>query len=461
MDVAGQDSTQNVSGWQGFVGLAWHTLRQPKLTVGLLGVLIVVLLLGLLIPQQTTPTPNAAAWISTLPPLVQLWGEPLFFLGFAHLFQSLWFWLPVALLFLNSLIALADYGPGSWQRLGKTMPTVDWQHPLANRAEHVTRLPKSPDAFLDTLRTSLEAKGFFLYQTDQPEQRMVGAARRRWAWSGTIVIYAGLILLAAAFLVSHYFLKTDRFTLFPLEARSSRLFEGQFELAEVEAEQGVGRVLYSLDQTGASRQALSWRLYLPAFLNNVFILPVAMEPIVTIEVRDATDTLLKLIPVQEDLPPAERLNLPLEEPRAPLYFLISSASLAVRIIPDPTSANTYNVQVRRSSESSPSETIKAQTGQPFEIDDLSVTISVNHSLEVVAYRDPALLLYLVSLGLVVVGGVFIFLRPPLLLWLVPEVKGLGGQLYGVVEKFGSVEAAKQFVEELLSPEVLPESDIEE
>jgi hypothetical protein len=277
---------------------------------------------------------------------------------------------------------------------------------------------------------------------------MVGAALRRWAWLGLLAIYGGLVLLIGAVLISNAWLKTDRFTLAPLEPVSNSLFTGEFELAEAEAGEQVGQVIYRADRSGSSTQSLVWSLYRPAFFNNVLILPIAIEPVLSVIVRDAAAAPVKLIPVQEDLPPGDRLNFSLEGTGAPLYFLIPAKSLAVQILPDPASPEHYQVRVRRGSETPSSEDIEAQLGQPFALDGLSVTATLGHKLEVIAYRDPAIVLYLLGFGLIGVGLIFTYVRPPIQLWLIPDIKGLGGQLYGVIEQPGSLESATRFLEQL-------------
>ncbi len=454
MDIAGQDSSSKITPLQQWITTAWYGLCNPRLTGGLLIMMAVVLLLGLLIPQQTGQTGNAESWIATLPEWVQFWGEPLYFLGFGRLFQSLWWWLPMALLLLNSLLALAHYGPDSWRRIGDgrnlapTIPPIAWQHPLARRAEHIIRLPKNPDELLDKLRVSLQESGFFFYQPLETEARLLGAVRRRWAWLSLLSLYTGLILLVAALLMSYYTLQTDRFTLTPLEPASSPLFRGQFELAE-----GVGpgysQVTYLVDKTGLS-QPLTWRLYWPAFLNQTLILPIAGEPVLTIQIQDAAGELQTLIPAIETLPRGERLNLPHSQSTEPFGFSVKPASLVIRMVPDPTTPDTYQMEIRRDSGTDP-DPLTIQVGEVLELDDLSVITTFNHNLELVVYTDWAFPLYFIALLLLISGCIFTFARPPLQIWLIPEVKGLGGQLYGVVEKLGPIEPGRQFLEQLLEP----------
>jgi hypothetical protein len=350
------------------------------------------------------------------------------------------------------MIALADYAPGSLQRLGNAIPLIGWQHPLAHRIEKVARLPKSPDTFLELLRTSLRESGYYLYQTAGTGQKMIGAAQRRWAWLGVVGIYAGFIFLVCAFLVTHYFLQTELFTLFPFEPKTNQLFEGEFELTQTKTENRPA-IIFSPVSTESPSLAFTWRLYQPILINNVLLLPIASEPIVVIEARDSSGNLLKLIPIQEYLPPADKLNLPLTNSGEPLYFLIPSANLAVQILSDPnpdTSQNRYNVQVRRGSDESPSENFMVAAGETFELDSLFVTIAPDQNIKILAYYDPGLVLYIIGFILVAAGGVITSLRAPIQIWLISEVRGMGGQLFGVVEKMGTLEKEIQFMDQLMA-----------
>lgn len=455
MDIANKPSSQLILRLQQGLGLGWQLLCSPKTTGALLAILAVVLLLRVVLPQQTPPVSGtaAAAWVATLPTWIQPWGELLFFLGFSHIFQSLWLWLPLALLTLNSLVALAEYLPPSWQRArpAADIPAIEWQHPLAHRAEQSVRLPNSPDAFLDGLKEALIAKGFTIDPPAQAEQRIVSAARRRWAWLAVVTFYGGLLLLSAAFVVSHYTLKTERLRLFPAAAEESRLFGGSFELTQIDAANRRGAVTFAPNGAGQPPQTVRWRLYWPLVFKNAVMLPIALEPVLSIEAQDAAGEPRRLVPVQEDLAPATRLNLPLQQEDQPHYFLIPSASLSFQIAPVP-GQNRYNVQVRRGSEASPSENLMVNTGEAFEVDGLLVTVGLTHDVTFVARSGGALLLFAVSLVVVAISGLLLYGRPPWQVWLMPEVKGRGGQLYGVAEKLGLARGTAAFLEGLLPHE---------
>ena len=452
MEAAGQRLSQIVSRSQGFVASIWYALRHPRTTGLLLVVLIMVTLLGVFIPQQTGAVPPARTdWVSSLPGWLQPTGDILFLFGLAQIFQSLWFWLPVALLLLHSLVALADYAPGSWRRLSRLAPPLDWQHPLACRVENSARLPGLPDDFIDNLKQRLQKDGFTIYAPVESKQRFVGAARRRWAWLGVTAFYLGLIGVIGGFLITHYTLATDRFTLLPLRPHSSSLFKGDFILADAPTSPGASQVIYTPSGEEQFPQPLTWRLFWPILWQNTFILPVAVEPILIVEMRDAANMPVKLFPLQEDLPPVERLSMPLTDPSAPLYFTIPAADLAVQVLADPTAGEVFNVQARRGV-ATPLVNANVPAGQVFQIDKYTGTLRVSHSLTVVARRDPAWPLYFLSGLLILAGLILTFVWPPILVWLIPEVKGLGGQLYGVLETFGPEARPSRFLEDLLSAE---------
>lgn len=421
----------------------------------LLAILIAVIVLRLIVPQQSSTDIAATTWIATLPPLLQPSGDLLFSLGFSRIFQSGWFWIPLALLLLNSLLALAEYALPSWQRarLVNDVSSLDWQHPLAQRTEHSVRLPKSPDEFLGELKDKLKERGFSIDASDDESQRMVSAERWRWSWLSVVILYGGLILLCGAFLLSHYSLQTEQLTLVPDEVKTSRLFDGSLELSEINGANGLGLFIFRPRDNQQSAQALRWRLYRPSFYSDLLMIPISIKPLLSIEARDTTGDLRRLLPLDEALSPSTHLHLPLDQPDTPLIFLIPSASLAFQILPVSTSNEaSYNVQVRRGSESSPSENLMVRLGETFEVDGFSVTISPDHNMTLIVRHDLALPLYIISIIAVVVGGLLLLFRRPWQVWLIPEVKGIGGQLYGVVERPGSVEGASRFLKELLTEE---------
>ncbi len=449
MDIVSQNNPLSQY-FHRFTLRTWNVLRDPQLTVATIAALIIITLLGMIIPQQVASSSNAL-WMSNLPSSVQPWGELLILLGISHLFRSLWFWLPAAVLLLNSFIILADDGPASWQRL-HTAP-LEWQHPLAHRAEYTISLPPNADEFLITLKKSLVAKGFSLYEPLTPA--LIEVAQYRESWVGLLALHLGLVLLVFALLMSHYTLNTDAFSIFPSESRSSQLLNGKFELTETEANQGTCQISYTPTGDEQSAQILTWQLYQPKLFNQAITMLTAFDPILTVEVRDKTNKLVKLIPKQEDLAPSERLNFSLENSNQPFYFQIPQTNLTIQIMARLVqNEGSYNIQVLRHSENSPSVNITVQTGEIFKFDSYTATVFLNYKVNIVAYRDPALSLYLVAALLIMSGIWFGFLRPPLQLWLFIEIKGTEGRLHAVAEKFAPLEDITKFLEIWLTSELL-------
>ena len=441
---------------QDVAGQAWHILRSPWLFVAGLALLSIILLLSFLIPQQTgrqlVPAVNTEGlWIDNLPPWLQSLGPSLFLLGFSNLLGSMWFWLVAALLLLHGLITLADYGPASYRRLLTDIPALDWQHPLARRNEHTVRLPDTPDDFLTGRKQFLADAGFSLHESNDGEQRMVGAVRRRWAWLGPLVLQVGVFVLLGAFLLSHFGLERDVLTLTSLRNTQIVMLNGSFEVTQAEIDRGTTQVLYQPNQTEAASQTFSWRLLIPAWVNDALIIPTAIDALLTVEVRDETGSLLEITPLQKELATTQRLTAPLPQPDTPILFSIPGASLAFQIVPDPSQTpELYQMEVRQGDEAVLIQNVETPAGQPVKVETFSVTLLPDYNLKIVARRDPGLWFYGLGLLLILTGGAAFFVYPPSQIWLIPEVKGRGGHLYGVMESFATDKKIEQFLERLLN-----------
>ncbi|GAB4430765.1 MAG: hypothetical protein Kow0031_11710 [Anaerolineae bacterium] len=438
---------------------SWLLLRRPQTTLLLLLLLVLVLAAGWLLPQRPTAETPPAAWVDTLPVALHLWAEPLYLLGFSRVFYSIWFWGPLALLLLNCLLSLADYGPASWRRYRRQPAELSWQHPLARRVEQSVRLSAAPDEMLAVLKEQLAAQGFTTSDLPAENDRAVSAARRRWSWLAAPAIYVGLLLLVAAFLATTFSLKTEQYTVWPFNPVASPLFQSEVELYSVE--NGVATVIFTpTNPPDAPALALFLQPNRPAFFKQVFIWPTAIEPVLTIEARDSTGAARRLMPVQTDLAPTTRLSLPLNQPDAPLYFLIPSANLAFQLLPADDGLS-YQVQVRRGDETTATESFEAAVEQSFQVDDISVRLTTRHNISLVARRDFGLPLLVLGLLLAALAALLLLALPPWQVWLIPEVKGRGGQLYGVAETVASPVKAAAFLDGLLaddSPTAPPGED---
>ncbi len=452
MGRVNQGINQIFSRFQQGLAFLWFRLSNPYLTAILMGILAIVSLVGFIIPQQFSVNTSATFWIATLPFWLEPWGDLLYFLGFSEIFNTVWFWGPLALLLFHSLIAVADYVKPSWQRAhpAADISSIEWQHPLAQRAEHSIRLPSSPDELLTEFKRRFKQQGFTIDAPFEDNERIISVAQWRWNWLGIASLYGGLIFLSLVLLLGRSSFKGEQFTLFPQETQTSRLLEGELELIGIEADQWLSQVKFTAQEDTNASQDLFWRLYRPIFWNSILILPTAIDPLITIQAENPSGEGTKLIPLREDLSPSSLLYIPPEQADAPFYFLIPATSSAFQLSPT-VNPNEYNVQVKRASEPVPSENFMITVGDIFEVDQALIKVSRDYHLKFIVRSDWALLL-LLSIIIVGIGGsaILLFMRSPWQLWLVPDVRGLGGQLYGVIERFGSDKGLAEFLEELLA-----------
>jgi hypothetical protein len=433
----------------------WLGLSRPQTTLILLIAVGVVLLAGWLIPQAAANT-SAQSWIATLPPAVQLWGEPLYLLGLANIFNSVWWWGLLALLLLNSLIAVAEFAPPSWRRARELSPGLEWQHPLARRVEHSVRLTATPVEDMATVEDRLRGAGFAIDPAPEETGRLISAARHRRMWPVVAVFYAGVLLLGTAFLLTHLTLKTEALTLWPHRSSQSSLFPGEVTLGPVDAAGGSAQVTFFPADPAEPAWEFVLAPFVPAFYRQSLLWPSAIEPVLTITATDADGELRRLMPVQAELSPETHLSLP-RQSEAPLYFLIPSANLAFQITPDATG---YAVQVRHSQQNTVLRDFEASPGDEFEVNNLRVALEENYKLSLLARRDFGLPLYALSLLAMLISAALLLLFPPWQVWLIPDVRGRGGQLYGVTETLASGHRAESGLAEWLSLEGAPDEPLD-
>jgi hypothetical protein len=433
--------------FQRFLVRFWLILRNPVTTLVLLALLATVTVVGLLVPQRPAAETSLDSWRLMLSPVFQPWSDALFVMGLSRVFQSPWFWIPLGLLSLNCLLALADYAAPSWYRFRHAPADIEWQHPLAIRVEQLVRLPDTPDDRMQTLRAELVAGGFTDTDFVQENDRALGGVRRSWSWLAVISLYGGIFLLIGGALVSFYSLRSEQLLIWPFQTISSPLFDSHVELYQVE--EGRATVIFAPRAAGEPAWAFFLRPYIPAFFKGAFILPTALDPVLTFEARDRNGESRRLLPVRADLSPSSQLSLPLDQPDVPLYFLIPSANLAFQIAPT-ESDGVYQAQIRRSDDTGPGESRTIRLEEPFTIDDISLTMTQRYNIRLLVWRDFGLPILLFGVVITAVSGIILLLLPPWQVWFIPEVKGRGGQLYGVAETIGRAKTATEFLQRRLS-----------
>jgi hypothetical protein len=445
MDTAKLSSGQVNTRYQRYSTSAWYLLRDLRLTGSLVVLIGLVLLLMLFLPQSAGPFVTAETWTLLLPAWLQPWGSLLYLVGGDRLGRSLWLWGPVAGLMLSCAVALVDYGWPARRRAREFPADLAWQPPLTRRVEKSTRLPADPDTLLVSLKDKLVQLGFALDASDEDNGRTVSAYRRRWAWWAVPGLYAGLLLLCLGLLTSRYTLATENLSLSPSETRSSRLFDGNFALT------GANQLTFTA--ANGTAQTLPVRLYQPAFLNGAWLFPISQAPVLTVEAQDRLGRLRRLLPTRPDLAPTERLNLPLDQPGEPLYFSIPSEKFIVQILPEAgLSQRTVNLQIVRRAETEPAFNQMVEVGRSLSFEGLTLSLASNYMLEILVWRDGALPFYGLGLLATLASTLVLSLAPPWQIWLVPEVKGRGGQLYAMAESFnGSKAKMTELLRQLLAP----------
>jgi len=409
----------------------WRGLRSPKLTIATVIIIGLVLLMGGLLPQQSNVSGDM------LPSFLQPWGEQFASAGAFRLLHTPLFWLPIAILLLNSLVVLADYGPQVWQRWRKEIAPMLWQHPLANRLETTQAL--STDVVtpsFTTLHQALTDVGYTIHLENKNDLTIMSAYNRKWVWWSIPLIYSGLLLLVIAFIGSYYTLQIDFVTLTPLEQKGSSLLTGQFELTAVDITTQQAEVTYYLNDT---KQALIYTRYRPVIVDGLFILPLEFGRLLTIRATDEEAQAMRLLPVQEDLAPNEQINLPVEI-GTPIYFRIPAAGLNFQILPEPGG---YNIQVLRPDETAPSINETVSLNEPFEVDGYTLHFEPAYNLIMLIYIDSMLMLYLLSLLIIVIGLLVLLLGRPHYLWFIYERYSTTIHLYGVWEQMGRIQETQQ------------------
>ena len=459
MSATANQSTleENPGFWSVRLTQVWHILCSLRLLVSLLAVLVSVVLLRLLIPQQLEQIPGInpeTSWAISLPFWLRPLSGALFELGFANIFQSVWFWVPAGLLLLHSLVALAAYGWPSWRRLREPKPLIEWQHPLALRLEQSTRLPDTPDEFLEACRQRLRQVGFATYlNDDEDEQRLIGGTRHRWSWLGVIAWYAGIILILVAGLISHFQLEWDRQILSSLNPTPTTLLDKLVSLQGIDSGSNRFWMTYTPLAADQSPQTLTLRRYWPTFFGGMLVWPADSRSLVTIQVKDTSGRRLGLTSPQGEQLVTEQLMVPIDGTDSSILFSIPETGLAFSLSPSGAASDRYNVQVLRGEEATQVEDTDILAGESLSVENLSLSLTLNYELDVVARRDPALPLYPIGLLISVIGALLAFLRPPVQVWLIPEIKGRGGQIYAVLEQqFGTPSKMEGFLRRVLEME---------
>jgi len=407
----------------------WVFLRSPQVTLASFLTLAVIALLIFIIPQYASVNNGTLGLLSGFIHELFLATSP------NYILNTLFFWLPVALLTLNSFIALADYSQPTWQRWQNT-PEISWQHPLAHRVEITT----DPSASLQHLKSNLIKYNFTPHEIIIANDIKIVASQNRLGWWGPVGFYLGCLSLVLALMGSHYLAQSNYIQLLPQNSQESTLAQGNFKLIKVDDQGRLGQIEYTFQNN--SPQELTWSLYWPKWLHNNLAILTEFQPMLKVSATNNQGQAIRLMPIQEDLSPDEQIYLPLNDD--PVYFRISSIGLNFQVIPQTESE--YNVQIQQQNETIPAINLTTKTGEPFKVDSFTVTFTLTHQVKLMIYRNETLPLYLLTFILLIMSLGYSFMRPPVQFWFIQESNG---QLYSVAEGFKSAQKLQQFIQLLL------------
>lgn len=358
--------------------------------------------------------------------------------------QSPGFWGVVGLLSLNCLLLLAEYGPQAWRFWRDPTFLPSHPFPLTQRFEQPLGAPSVewPD-LLNQLQPWLLKYGFAVQRLKKDQLDILEATKRAWAWWGVPISGLAGIILVIALLVSYYNTQLEQLTLYPDESQYQPLLDHTISLP-ITVDGGT-QLMYSHGQAEINEESHRLGLYQPTLMNGAILLPVALEPVLTVRVEDEANHPVRLIPMQEELNPDDILHLDVGDSGTPLYFRIPSADLTLQITPNAEAD--YNIQARRPTEDAPSTNIVIAAGERFQIENLAAKITLNRKATLIVYRNSGWWLYLLS-GLCFMVGLWnLLIQPPAKLLVANQPEH---EPYLMLEAGGVRNQGEQFWQALLS-----------
>lgn len=174
----------------------WTLLTRMRVAVWLFVALLAACLLGGMIPQipagaRVDPT-QQADWLTYATDRFGARAILYRILGLFDVFHSLWFYVPLGLLALNTLVCTLNRLKTTWRAF--TRPRLRISEALSARLPYQAQLPAaSPQTAISTTRRALRAHGFTTHPLD--DQTHLYAERGRASLLGTLFIHVGLLLL--------------------------------------------------------------------------------------------------------------------------------------------------------------------------------------------------------------------------------------------------------------------------
>jgi len=415
----------------------WSVLRTPETFTLSLIVLAAILSLGSLIPQQPpalTGDRDFAAWLTDQPALYQALIPILRPIGLFQVFESTWFWLPVAWFLFVCLVTAADYLP-FLNRLSRKNPSVSAgdlgpSHPFKDQTATSRLVPAPSDAGksaasslpLAQVQTQLEAEAYHTILNQ--EQQTLTATRHQRRWWGPMLIIIGIIFILAGSVIQALWGHRQTFEL-PLKGNnvaylgtdpiSIRSFTPQ---SDTFARLVGGQAVVDIGEV-KNRQ---WQLHRPYRHQQWWLILAGLRPNIRIDLAQSNQS-------------AETMGPQFENTLHPASFTTADGRLGFELHYMFTSSEPdYRLQLTHwpgQSDRSPEVAPKViREGSTFTVPSLGLQgrAIVDQKIQMRAYQLPGLWPGLIGLLTIIGGLAWLAGPPPVILWVSMVTKGRGSRL---------------------------------
>jgi len=413
----------------------WSIFRAPETFILVLILLAAVLSLALIIPQQPSELTNASGdeieseWIVTLPPFYQRTAPILTALGFFRLFETAWFWLPLAFLVLVSLVVLADYAPLIWHRLhqGGGQRPEPQPHPFNWSLSDIIQVPAPSEANksaasgspLTYLQGQLEQKGYRIQVTHDEQQLVV--TRFSYRWGAPILVMAGILLILIGLVIQALWGSRQVLDLSITDQNIGLLDDQRIRVQTFRPTLDPFQHLVGGEVTLLinGEESLTWQLYHPYRFEDWWIIPGGIQPGAQID-------------LSQNRGPIETIRPVFPNEIQPAYFIYREQNLRFALHYRATlDGPDYLLTLPRQ----PNGPEINQSGRTFTVPALNLVgrASIKETLRLRAYHLPGLGPILGGIIMATLGLVLLSLSSPSVMWLTLVTKGRGSRIDVVAE----------------------------
>jgi hypothetical protein len=461
---------RQITGWVGLLDRIWRVLASPYLTVILLVWTAVILAFSVIIPQAPPHVEDAVVrsqWLADIPIIARPLVERLQPLGLLDLLGSAWLRVPLALVIAHSLVALANWIPMLWYRLG--WPSLvqaggeDWQTVEIADPGRSFRLEGSwAESSGQSQPPAMQwlAEAGYHVRPGGSQSEFV-AWRWRWSWLAVAGVYVGLALAAFGLIVGGWLNQVaevdvqpggNPVPLSPANVPALTLDRvtavGSDPLRPAAAEASL-RVL-----TGAGEgQPLRVPLHGSQLFQGTWLTLFDLRPIAVVTATDAaTGGKVLLQPFSAHTPPQEVVRLPLTENPEASFVGVPAKNATIRVDYQPpanqSSPPIFSLSYFRGVATQPSRSLTLESGSEVTLEqiryrltfDYEVRLRINSTLWWIAVAG--------GWGIAALSFVLLAIAPPV------RVRGRdnGGHTTLVVDTWSGELGLRQALGALFAPD---------